>query len=265
MELFRFSLSPLDPNTCREEVARALEKYTEARSRARVPNLWHITDKLTRNRPAPAYRQASKLGWLLAGVCLYLGLVLLVTGLMEPSKMPLGLAVGCFAVVIAAVRLWASWRKMLGWLLLPPAVFFGVAGLAEPVEMAGPLAVGIASLGLSIAAFLTAGRKKKDRYLAPADQLLSAWEKAPAGQVDVVFTEEALEYQSADGVEHSDGDSLSCKWEDLLCTVETEQLFFLGFQNEERGVLLKKECLRSRSVEEVSAFLQERANFCARV
>ena len=265
MELFRFSLSPLDPKVCREEVARALEKYTEARSRAGVPSLWCITDQLTRNRTAPASRQPSKWGWLLAGVCLYLGLVLLVTGLMEPSKMPLGLAVGCFAVVIAAVRLWASWRKMLGWLLLPPAVFFGVAGLAAPGEMAGPLAVGIAALLLSLAAFLTAGRVKKDRYLAPADQLLSAWTRAPEGQVDVVFTEEALEYQSADGMAHGDGGSLSCQWEDLLCAVETEHLFFLGFQNEERGVLLKKECLRSGSAEEVSAFLQERANFCARV
>ena len=265
MNLFRFSLSPLDPLACREEVAWALEKYTEARSRAGVPNLWRITDKLTHNQPSPASRQPSKFGWLLAGMCLYLGLVLLVTGLLEPSKMPLGLAVGCFAVVIAAVRLWASRRKILGWLLLPPAIFFGVAGLAAPGEMAGPLVVGIVSLLLSIAAFLTAGRKKKDRYLAPADQLLTAWAKLSEGQVDVVFTEEALEYQSADGVEHDGGDTLSCKWEDLLCAVETGQLFFLGFQNEERGVLLKKDCLRSGSVEEVTAFLQERANFFARV
>ena len=45
----------------------------------------------------------------------------------------------------------------------------------------------------------------------------------------------ALEYQSADGVEHSGGDTLSCTWEDLLCAVETERLFFLVFQNEERA------------------------------
>ena len=261
MELFRFSLSPLDPNACREEVARALEQYTEARSRAGVPGLWRITDKLRKNHPAQASRQPSKFGWLLAGVCLYLGLVLLVTGLMEPAKMPLGLAVGCFAVVLAAVRLWFSRRKVLGWLLLPPAVFFGVAGLAAPGEMAGPLAVGIASLVLSLAAFLTAGRGKKDRYLTPADQLLSAWAEVPAGQADVVFTEEALEYRSPDGTEGS----LPCRWEDLLCAVETERLFFLAFENEARGVLLKKACLHSGSAEEVSAFLKERANFCARV
>lgn len=264
MELFRFSLSPLAPEEVREEVARALEQYTEARSRAGVPGLWRITDKLRKNHPTQASRQPSKFSWLLAGVCLYLGLVLLVTGLMEPSKMPLGLAVGCFAVVLAAVRLWASWRKVLGWLLLPPAIFFGVAGLAAPGEMTAPLVVGIASLLLSLAAFFTAGRAKKDRYLAPADQLLTAWAKAPEGQVDVVFTEEALEYRSADGVDQGGGDTLPCRWEDLLCAVETERLFFLAFENEARGVLLKKECLHSGSAEEVSDFLKERANFCAR-
>ena len=265
MELFRFSLSPLAPEEFREEVARALEQYTEARSRAALPGLWRITDKLRKNHPAQASRQPSKLGWLLAGVCLYLGLVLLVTGLMEPSKMPLGLAVGCFAVVIAAVRLWFSWRKILGWLLLPPAVFFGVAGLAAPAEMTAPLVVGIASLTLSLAAFLTAERAKNDRYIAPADQLLAAWAEVPVGQVDVVFTEETLEYQSADGVDHGGGDTLPCRWEDLLCAVETERLFFLAFENEARGILLKKACLYSGSAEEVSAFLTERANFCARV
>ena len=105
------------------------------------------------------------------------------------------------------------------------------------------------------------GRKKKDRYLAPADQLLAAWAEAPVGQVDVVFTEEALEYWSADGVDHGSGDTLPCKWVDLLCAVETEQLFFLGFQKEERGILLRKECLLSGTVSDVRTFLTAHAPY----
>ncbi len=262
MEHFRFALMPLSPDACRQEVARALEQYTQYKSRTACPRLWRMADRLnTRHAGNPPRQQRSP--WfrrILSCVCLVLGLFLLVPGLMEPAALPWPLVMGSLAVLLSAVTLWLDWRRGLGWLLLPIGFFFAVAGFAAPSEMAAPLVVGLVSLGLSVAALVTAGRAEKDRFLPPADQLLACWSTLPEGQVCVVFTEESVDFVPAPDAPATDdpaAENLSYTYQDLLCVVETDTLFFLAFQPE-NGLLLQKTQLQSGTLEDLRTFLQEK-------
>lgn len=272
MEHFRFALTPLSPNACRSEVARALEQYTEYKSRAANPQLWGLIDRLNARHADRPPRRTSWFRRILSFVCLVLGLLLMVPGLMEPSAMPWPLAMGCLAVLLSTVALWIEWRRGLGWLLLPIGCFLTVAGFAAPSEMAAPLVVGLAALGLSAAALITAGRKKKDRFRKPAEQLLAHWSTFPEGKICVVFTEDCVTFVPSPDASATDActmadsapdtpavENLSYAYRDLLCVVETTSLFFLAFRPED-GLLLHKAQLQNGTPEDLRTFLQEKTD-----
>lgn len=106
---FVFRLTSYDGQLLLPQVSRALETRTEQLSRQAYPGLWRVTDGL---RNAAKGRQRSLRRTRIRGiVCLILGIVLLVPGLMDPQELAVPLVVGAVAVGAGIGGLWRSQKR----------------------------------------------------------------------------------------------------------------------------------------------------------
>lgn len=101
---FVFTPTSYDSEQLLPQVSRALERRTELVSRQRYPGMWRITDSL---RKIPTGRKRSPLRTrVLSILCLVLGILLLVPGLMEPQELMVPLVAGAVAVGAGISGLW---------------------------------------------------------------------------------------------------------------------------------------------------------------
>lgn len=106
---FVFRLTPYDKQLLLPQVSRALETWTEQHSRQAYPGLWRVTDRLWNVANG---RQRSRLRTRILGiVCLILGIVLLVPGLMDPQELEVPLVTGAVAVGAGIGGLWRSRKR----------------------------------------------------------------------------------------------------------------------------------------------------------
>lgn len=106
---FVFRLTPYDTELLLPQVRKALEMRTELLSRQRYPALWAQTDhfrKMSKGRTRSRLRTT-----VMSLLCLVLGIVLLVPGLMEPEELFVPLVAGAVAVVSGVMGLWSVCRK----------------------------------------------------------------------------------------------------------------------------------------------------------
>lgn len=106
---FVFRLTPYDTELLLPQVRKALKMRTELLSRQRYPALWAQTDrfrKMSKGRTRSRLRTT-----VMSLLCLVLGLVLLVPGLMEPEELFVPLVAGAVAVLSGAMGLWSVCRK----------------------------------------------------------------------------------------------------------------------------------------------------------
>ena len=95
---FIFRCRPLTGSALLPQVSWALERRTELMSRDEHPNMWHQIDRLrTVASGLPRTSRSRKVGSVL---CLLLGIVLLVPGLMDPGGSLLLLIAGIVGVVV---------------------------------------------------------------------------------------------------------------------------------------------------------------------
>lgn len=101
-----FRISPYDREKFLPQVGKALEKRTELISRKKYPALWNVTDRL---RALPGGKTRSRLRTkVLSVICLILGILLFVPGLMEPQELTVPLIAGAFAIGAGIGGLWRS-------------------------------------------------------------------------------------------------------------------------------------------------------------
>lgn len=103
---FVFTPTPCIQKDILPQVSQALEKRTELISRLRYPKLWEITDSLrniSKGRPRSRVRTR-----VMSGICLVLGVLLLVPGLMEPQELMVPLVTGAVATSAGIGGLWRS-------------------------------------------------------------------------------------------------------------------------------------------------------------
>lgn len=106
---FVFRLTPYDVTTLLPQVRRALETRTELVSRQQYPTLWKHTDRL-RARAKGRTRSPLRTG-VMSVICLILGLILLIPGLMEPQELLVPLVAGGLAVGAGLGGLWSVFRR----------------------------------------------------------------------------------------------------------------------------------------------------------
>lgn len=89
---FTFHSTALDKQLL-PQISDALEQHTQRVSRTKYPNLWQNIDKLPANRHPSKPRSK-----LFSVICLFLGLVLFIPGLMEPQKLLIPLLAGAIGI-----------------------------------------------------------------------------------------------------------------------------------------------------------------------
>lgn len=93
---YTFRIGPYDTNKLLPQVSKALEKRTELISRERFPGMWKLTDKF--NSMARGRTRGRLRTGMMSILCILLGLVLFVPGLMEPQKLFVPLTTGAVAI-----------------------------------------------------------------------------------------------------------------------------------------------------------------------
>ncbi len=217
------------------QIARALEKHVELDGRRKYPRLWAVGDRLNA-RKGGAGREIIILRTVLTGL-LWLGsLGVVLPALMEPSALPVLLAVGLIVWLYASFVLFFARPKVLAPLALVCGLFllFGVVFSPE----LRPLLPGAAGcLLLGIGALVSAFKKGPSaRFQKAAAKLLSSRsELLKSGPVQVVADEDGLSVKTG---ETAQGATLLF-WADVLWVVETLDLYLVFSQK--TVILLQKE------------------------
>lgn len=145
---FVFCLTPYDTETLLPQVRRALEKRTELLSRQQYSALWTQTDRF-RARSRNGSRRNPLRTRLLSVVCLVLGLVLLIPGMMDPEELMVPLLAGAVGVCAGVNGMWragakskdrfdAPARKLLSGVENIPVGQIRVTFTAEGIEITDP-------------------------------------------------------------------------------------------------------------------------------
>ena len=126
---FLFIMAPVQIPDAREQLSKALEQLTELCSRTRYPRLWKLTDKLNSMPKLPEEKLRFRRIYrsVLGIINWVLGVLLLMTGLMEPEMIIL-LAAGAAGYGVGTVILWRRLRKtggIINLLLGFAALFWG--------------------------------------------------------------------------------------------------------------------------------------------
>ena len=113
--VLNFRLTPAqaeDVPQLRRELAQAMDKRLEVHSRQTMPGLWSLTDRLDRTPRAPEkVLKRRRVRYRIYGaLLLFLGLFLLIPGLMEPKELAWPLAAGVLAT-FSGVRLLLPRRR----------------------------------------------------------------------------------------------------------------------------------------------------------
>lgn len=145
-------IRPLDDSVL-PQIEGVLQAVTERRSRSIYPKLWKLQDRLlARSNGSAAERRRRRIyRSVLAYVCWFLGLFLLLPGLMEPQELLVPLMVGAIAWLSGVLWLFLLQRVpfLILSFLLGGLLTFG--GIANPSQLGLMLIPGILSLLAAIA------------------------------------------------------------------------------------------------------------------
>ena len=253
---FTFQLTPLDAAHLRPQVSRALEKRVELVSRQRCPRMWKLTDKLNGagSSSQSGGRNQRRHGGLLGLMNWSLGVSLLMPGLMAPQELTFPLIVGAVGFGAGTVGLWRSKRMLLGVLDLIAGALLCL-GAARSFEQLGRwLPLGLAAIGIGLAALVFRKRKRANSFDREAERLLrekAAWQGQEQMQVHI----------SNDGMTAGPAGEEKCQ---VLCAafdfvLETEELLLPVFHDS--VVILQKKDLLAGTIFELRELLSGQTQY----
>ena len=133
---FVFQVTAPDVDALLPEVSSALEQWMELFSRRKYPKLWALTDRINRWNKAPTARAKRRRQGQVQGLVNWImAMVLLPVAFLAPDS-PVLAIVGALCLGIGVVELWRYLPKTLGILSLLAGVFFLMAALGDPAEIA---------------------------------------------------------------------------------------------------------------------------------
>ena len=109
MNTYRFQISAYDIDRLLPQVSQALKKRTDLLSRQQYPSLWAVTDKL--NSAGGGKKRSTLRTRFMSILCLILGVILFVPGLMKPQELLVPLLAGAVAIGAGLGGLWRSRKK----------------------------------------------------------------------------------------------------------------------------------------------------------
>lgn len=207
------------------QISRILEARTNRLSRLRFPKLWKITDRLNGKEKAPekvvkARRtRMSVLGF----ISWFLGMFLLLPGLMEHNEMQTVLIAGACGVGAGVVTLWCYQRVLFLVLSLLAGSILTLGSVGNPEELGCFRVLGIVFLAVAVLA-LFRRRGRKSPFEKAAKKLLQKMENMPAGQI--VFCQDGIEEAESTMIPYQDIEVVF-ETEDLIAPVYRQQIMIL--------------------------------------
>lgn len=133
---FIFQLTVPDVDALLPETSLALEQMQELFSRRKYHKLWALTDRMNRWNKAPTARAKRRLQGQVQGLVNWIVALLLLPIAFITPESPLFAIIGALCLGIGVVELWRYLPKTLGILSLLAGVFFLMAALGDPAEIA---------------------------------------------------------------------------------------------------------------------------------
>lgn len=255
---FSFQITPMDTDSLRPQVSRALEKRTELVSRQKCPKMWALTDKLNSVEKAPqAVRENRKkrrafmglLDWLL-------GAFLLLPGLMEPRELLIPLLAGAACFGAGTVILWRNSRTLLGIFSLAAGLILGAGALGNRAELGRLLPLGAACILIGSAALLTRNREKQNPFDRAAQQLLAG--RGSCADMDAIrisFSSDGMTL----GPGADDTGKRTVSYSSFELVLETEDLLLPVFDN--AVILMQKKDLLCGTIPQLRDFLSNQVRY----
>lgn len=248
---FLFNMTPVQTPDARQQLGIALEKLTEICSRTQYPRLWKLTDKLNSLPKLPSeklrfrqiYRSAlGVIDWIL-------GVLLLMTGLMEPEMVIL-LVAGAAGYGTGTAILWHRLHKTGGILNLLLGLLLCFGALGNPAELGRMLYLGIPALVLGIVSLIPWKRKKKNPYDQAAGTLLS--QRQQTAVTHLLFSENGAELDTA-------SQKQPVGYDEIVCIIASKDLYLLGWK--EGLTVLQKNDLQDWTPEQFDEFIRQKIAF----
>ncbi len=253
---FLFRVTAMDEAVCVPQVRDALEKYTELNSREKYPRLWRLVDRL---RAVPTVSDGQKarrrvLRAVLGTVCWGLGVFGLLPALMAPDELGEVLVLGAMVFASAVGMLWHNQRTMLMVLSLSLGSLLTWGACVNRAELGVFLWFGILNLVIGGAAIWSRIHKKKDTFLAAAEQLVRSRQAIdPAAHTQLTFSEREMMVW-VEGVT-----AAVVSYADFRYVIESADLFVLVYQ--EQMTVLQKQELQEGTTEEFRVCMGEHTNY----
>ncbi len=245
---FLFIMTPVQIPDAREQLSKALEQLTELCSRTRYPRLWKLTDKLNSMPKLPEEKLRFRRIYrsVLGIINWVLGVLLLMTGLMEPEMIIL-LAAGAAGYGVGTVILWRRLRKTGGIINLLLGLLLCFGALGNPDALGRMLYLGIPALVIGIASLIPWRRKKKNPYAPAAEILLSQQQEMAVTRV--LFSDGGAEIDTG-------GQKQPVSYNEIVCIIASKDLYLLGWKD---GLtVLQKADLQEQTAGQFAAFIRQK-------
>lgn len=255
---FIFQVTAPDIDSVLSEMAAALEQLQELVSRRKCPKMWALTDRLNKWNKAPTakakrcrQRQVQGLvNWIVA-------MVMLPVAFLTPDSALLAI-IGGVCLGIGVVDLGLYLPKTLGVLSLLAGVFFLMAVLGDPDEMAILIYLAAQYLIVAMASLLV--RKRQDPYERAARNLLRKRNAVKGLElVRVIFSEKTFSLGWKDASEIKLAEEIEYPYRDFEQVIETESILLIVCCK--KVLFLQKNDLLEGSIPELRAFLRERVPY----
>lgn len=246
---FLFRLAPTDSATLLPQVSRALEKYTELKSRHTFPGLWKIADRLNAShRDVP--NRFGLLHKVMIVVLTLLGLFLFTPFLLDPADLLFPGLMGTAAYLGGLFCMYRNWRWSVFPILLLHSILAVVSGFSlTQTDGSGKwlLCVGIVELIAFLVLLLFPRRKKKpSSFERAASDLLEHRSEIPdTADVTILFGPDSMEVSGTGPVPYT-------RFEGIF---ETEDVLLCIFG--EKAMILQKAELVSGTLPELRTLLAE--------
>ncbi|MGN8969916.1 hypothetical protein [Intestinimonas sp. HCP28S3_D6] len=252
---FVFQVTAPDVDALLPEVSSALEQWMELFSRRKYPKLWALTDRINRWNKAPTARTKRRRQGQVQGLVNWIvAMVMLPAAFLTPDS-PLLTIIGGVCLGIGVVDLWRYLPKTLGVLSLLAGVFFLMAVLGDPDEMAILIYLAAQYLIVALASLLV--RKRQDPYDRAARKLLRKRNTVKGLElVRVIFSEEKFSLGWKDASKIKSAEEVAYPYRDFKQVIETDSVLLIVCCK--KVLFLQKNDLLEGTLPELRSFLRER-------
>lgn len=222
-------------DTLLPQISRVLEARTNRLSRVQFPKLWNLTDRLSSRKKASEKELKSRSKRMIFwGILIwFLGMFLLLPGIMAKDEMMFALIAGSIGLCVGVMTLWRYQKIVLMVLSLLAGLILNAGTVINPDELGCFRFLGFVTIAVGLFAMLGCKNAKQgNAFDKAAKKLVDEIKKTTAPQV--VFSNKGIEIPKQDIIPYEDIEVIF-ETEDLIVPIYHEQILVLkkkDFEND---------------------------------